>query len=132
MDQEGGVGRRKALRRKINVIATSEATNFDRPPTRLEADPNADYFHVCSNETVHGHRLAEWPKHPNLVVDASSRDHVAPAPDRAHARWSTRGAQKNLGPAGVVLAIVRKDLYERSGKSVPKLWSFKEQAEAKS
>ena len=42
------------------------------------------------------------------------------------------GAQKNLGPAGVVLTIVRKDLYERIGKSVPKIWSFKALAEAKS
>ena len=41
---------------------------------------DADYFHVCSNETVHGHRLPTWPKHPNLVVDASSEFMSRPHP----------------------------------------------------
>ena len=40
---------------KIRVIASSEGTNFDRPPTGWTADPGAAYLHVCSNETVHGH-----------------------------------------------------------------------------
>jgi phosphoserine aminotransferase len=116
---------------KIRVIATSEATNFDRPPTGWKADPAASYLHVCSNETVHGHRLAEWPEHPTLVVDASSEMMSRPHPI-ARTALVYAGAQKNLGPAGVVLTIVRKDLYERIGKSVPKIFSFKALAEAKS
>ena len=116
---------------KIRVIATSESTNFDRPPTGWTADPNAAYLHVCSNETVHGHRLVEWPEHPNLVVDASSEMMSRPHPI-ARTALVYAGAQKNLGPAGVVLTIVRKDLYDRIGKSVPKIFSFKALAEAKS
>jgi len=116
---------------KIRVIANSEATNFDRPPTGWTADPNAAYLHVCSNETVHGHRLAEWPEHPTLVVDASSEMMSRPHPVSRTALIYA-GAQKNLGPSGVVLAIVRKDLYDRIGKSVPKIFSFKAIAEAKS
>ncbi|MEA2736649.1 MAG: phosphoserine aminotransferase, partial [Humisphaera sp.] len=59
---------------KINVVATSESTNFDHSPPQSEwkLSSDADYFHVCTNETVHGHRLPQWPKHANLVVDASS------------------------------------------------------------
>ena len=103
-----------------------------RPPAdRLEADPNASYLHVCSNETVHGHRLAEWPEHPTLVVDASSEMMSRPHPVSRTALIYA-GAQKNLGPAGVVLTIVRKDLYERIAKSVPKIFNFKAIAEAKS
>jgi phosphoserine aminotransferase len=116
---------------KIRVIATSESTNFDRPPTGWKADPSASYLHVCSNETVHGHRLAEWPEHPTLVVDASSEMMSRPHPVSRTALIYA-GAQKNLGPAGVVLTIVRKDLYDRIGKSVPKIFSFKALAEAKS
>jgi phosphoserine aminotransferase len=116
---------------KIRVIATSEPTNFDRPPTGWKADPAASYLHVCSNETVHGHRLVEWPEHPTLVVDASSEMMSRPHPI-ARTALVYAGAQKNLGPAGVVLTIVRKDLYERIGKSVPKIFSFKALAEAKS
>jgi phosphoserine aminotransferase len=116
---------------KIRVIGSSESTNFDRPATGWTADPGAAYLHVCSNETVHGHRLAEWPEHANLVVDSSSEMMSRPHPiGRTAVVYA--GAQKNLGPAGVVLTIVRKDLYERIGKSVPKIWSFKALAEAKS
>jgi phosphoserine aminotransferase len=116
---------------KIRVIGSSEATSFDRPATGWTADPGAAYLHVCSNETVHGHRLAEWPTHPNLVVDSSSEMMSRPHPvSRAAIVYA--GAQKNLGPSGTVLAIVRKDLYDRIPKSVPKIFNFKVLAEAKS
>jgi phosphoserine aminotransferase len=115
---------------KIRVIGTSEATHFDRPPS-FTADPAASYLHVCSNETVHGHRLAEWPSHPNLIVDASSEMMSRPHPVTRTAMVYA-GAQKNLGPSGTVLAIVRKDLYDRIAKSVPKIFNFKALAEAKS
>ena len=116
---------------QTKVIASSEETSFDRPPTGWTADPSASYLHVCSNETVHGHRLAEWPEHPNLVVDASSEMMSRPHPvDRTAIIYA--GAQKNLGPAGVVLTIVRKELYERISKQVPKIFNFKVLADAKS
>jgi phosphoserine aminotransferase len=116
---------------KLRVIASSESTNFDRPPTGWTADPAAAYLHVCSNETVHGHRLAEWPTHPNLVVDASSEMMSRPHPV-AKTALIYAGAQKNLGASGTVLAIVRKDLYDRIPKSVSKIFNFKAIAEAKS
>lgn len=116
---------------QVRVIATSEATSYDRPPTGWTADPDASYLHVCSNETVHGHRLAEWPEHANLVVDSSSEMMSRPHPiDRSAIVYA--GAQKNLGPAGVVLTIVRKDLYDRIPKTVPKIFNFKVLADAKS
>ncbi len=67
---------------KLNVVATSEASNFDHSPAPSDwkLNPEADYFHVCSNETVHGHRLPTWPKHKNLVVDASSEFMSRPHP----------------------------------------------------
>src|SRR6188508_1899581 len=92
---------------KINVVATSEASNFDHSPApgewKLSAD--ADYFHICTNETVHGHRLPTWPKHKNLIVDASSEFLSRPHPVNDCA-LVYGGAQKNLGPSGLVLAIV--------------------------
>jgi phosphoserine aminotransferase len=116
---------------RIRVIGSSEATGFDRPAAGWQADPDASYLHVCSNETVHGHRLAEWPEHKNLVVDASSEMMSRPHPVGRTALVYA-GAQKNLGPAGVVVAIVRKDLYPRIAKSVPKILNFQVLAEAKS
>src|SRR5262249_41180384 len=95
----------------LNVVASSEATNFDQSPlpNTWKLKPDADYFHVCSNETVHGHRLPQWPTHPNLVVDASSEFMSRPHPAKDCALIYA-GSQKNLGPAGVVLVIVRKDM----------------------
>ena len=116
-----------------NVVASSESTNFDHSPLPGEwkLTEGADYFHVCSNETVHGHRLPEWPSHPNLIVDSSSEMMSRPHPVSRTALVYA-GAQKNLGPSGTVLVIVRKDLYDRIPKSVPKIFNFKVLAEAKS
>src|SRR4029077_8617635 len=116
---------------KVRVIGSSEAANFDRPATGWTADPDAAYLHVCSNETVHGHRLAEWPQHANLVVDSSSEMMSRPHPIGRTALVYA-GAQKNLGASGTVLAIVRKDLYDRIPKNVAKIFNFKAIAEAKS
>ena len=115
----------------VRAVASSEASNFDRAPTGWSADPAASYFHVCSNETVHGHRLVEWPTHANLVVDASSEFMSRPHPVNRCALVYA-GAQKNLGPSGVVVALVRKDLYSRIPASLPGLFSFAKLAEAKS
>ncbi len=118
---------------KINVVASSEQSNFDHAPQPQEwkLTEGADYFHVCTNETVHGHRLAQWPKHPNLIVDASSEFLSRPHP-AGECALVYGGAQKNLGPAGVVLVIARKDMYAKQKKVPSKLWSFKDQAENKS
>ena len=118
---------------QARIIASSEATGFDRCPEQAEWKLSADaaYLHVCSNETVHGHRLVEWPTHPVLVVDASSEFMSRPHPvGRAAIIYA--GAQKNLGPAGVVMAIVRKDLYARIPASVPGIFHFQKLAESKS
>jgi phosphoserine aminotransferase len=118
---------------KTNIVGNTESSNFDHstPASEWKLASDADYFHVCSNETVHGHRLATWPKHPNLIVDASSEFLSRPHPVGESA-LVYGGAQKNLGPAGVVLVYVRKDLYPKQKKTPTKLWSFKDQAENKS
>ncbi len=116
---------------KIKVIASSKETAFDRPPQGWTASPDAAYLHVCSNETVHGHRLAEWPSHPTLVVDASSEMMSRPHPiDRTALVYA--GAQKNLGPSGVVLVIVRKDVYSRIPESTPEIFNLQVLADNKS
>lgn len=120
---------------KTSIVASSEATNFDHAPLPAEwkLNADADYFHVCSNETVHGHRLVKWPTDAskNLIVDVSSEFMSRPHPVTECA-LVYGGSQKNLGPSGVVLVIVRKDLYAKQKKTASKLWSFKDMAENKS
>lgn len=116
---------------QVRVVGSSEADQFARPASGWTSDPHASYLHVCSNETVHGHRLVELPKHPTLIVDASSEIMARPHP-MGNIALLYAGAQKNLGPSGVVLAVVRKDMLERIPKSLAKIFSFKAHAEAKS
>jgi phosphoserine aminotransferase len=114
---------------RVNVIGSSEATGFDRNPTGWQPTPGADYLYLCSNETISGTRWSELPEHPNLIVDASS-ELMARRIDVRKLALLFGGAQKNLGPAGLVLAIVRRDLYERIPPSVPAIFDFRAHAKA--
>lgn len=114
---------------QVNVVGSSEATGFDRIPTGWQPTPGADYLYLCSNETISGTRWATLPPHPNLIVDASSELMARPL-DIGQFALLFGGAQKNLGPAGLVLAIVRRDLYEKIPPTVPAIFDFKAHAKA--
>ena len=114
---------------RVNVVGSSEATGFDRIPTDWQPTPEADYLYLCSNETIYGTRWTTLPEHPCLVVDASSELLARPL-DVGTLAILFGGAQKNLGPAGLVLAIVRRDLYERIPSSVPPIFDFRAHANA--
>jgi phosphoserine aminotransferase len=116
---------------QVNVVGSSEATGFDRLPDAWEPTSDASYLYVCSNETIFGTRWATFPRHPNLIADVSSEFMARPIDVRQFAMLFG-GAQKNLGPAGVVLAIVRRDLYARIPPEVPAVFSFEAHARAKS
>ncbi|MCC7371838.1 MAG: 3-phosphoserine/phosphohydroxythreonine transaminase [Chloroflexi bacterium] len=114
---------------QVNVVGSSEATGFDRLPTGWQPTEGADYLYICSNETITGARWSTLPTHPTLVVDASSELMARPLDVRQTA-IIFGGAQKNLGPAGVVLAIIRRDLYERIPASVPAIFDFRAHAKS--
>jgi phosphoserine aminotransferase len=116
---------------EVNVLASSEATGFDRIPAGWTPTPAASYLHLCSNNTIYGTRWSSFFEHPCLMVDASSEIMSRPMDVKKFALLYA-GAQKNLGPAGVALVIVRKDLYARIPKSVPAIFNFQKHAEAKS
>ncbi|MFH0938583.1 MAG: 3-phosphoserine/phosphohydroxythreonine transaminase [Planctomycetota bacterium] len=114
-----------------NLLATSESANFDHIPTGWKTNANASYLHICANNTIYGTQWSKFPEHPCLIADMSSEIMSRPW-DMNKFALVYAGAQKNLGPSGVVLAIVRKDLYERIPKTVAKIFNFKAHAEAKS
>jgi phosphoserine aminotransferase len=119
----------------VHVACTTEADNFTRVPTQaeLKLDPAAAYLHFTSNETIHG---VEWKREPEagavpLVCDASSDIFSRPI-DVSRYELIYAGAQKNLGPSGVTLVILRNDLLERVPKNLPTMLDYKVQAENKS
>jgi phosphoserine aminotransferase len=111
------------------VAGSTEASGFDRVPTRadLELDPRAAYLHFTSNNTIYGTQWQEPPEPPSgvpLVCDASS-DFLSRPIDVARHGLVYAGAQKNLGPAGVTVVVVRRDLLERSPGRLPALLDYK-------
>lgn len=97
----------------VHVVASSEDTLFDRIPTLDPAkfDPEADYFYITLNNTIYGTRYRELPDTGNvpLVGDMSSSI-LSEEIDITKFGLLFAGAQKNLGPAGVTVVIVREDL----------------------
>ncbi|MDC7125394.1 MAG: 3-phosphoserine/phosphohydroxythreonine transaminase [Spirochaetales bacterium] len=92
-----------------------KANNYTELPSELDIDKNASYLHITSNETIGG---LEWQKFPDtkdvpLVADMSSDIMSRPVPAEKFGLIYA-GAQKNLGPAGTTLVIIRDDLLERS------------------
>ena len=98
---------------KANVAASSEAEKFTHIPDRAgwKLDPNAAYVHITTNETIHGVQFRDVPEvgAVPLVADASSDIACRPL-DISKFGLIYAGAQKNIGPAGLTLVIVRDDL----------------------
>ena len=117
---------------KVNVAASSEATNFDRIPKRetWQLDPNAAYVHICSNETIGGVEFHFTPDVGDvpLVADMSSSIMSRPV-DVTKYGLIYGGAQKNIGPAGVTLVIVRDDLIGQALPITPSAFDYKQQAD---
>lgn len=97
----------------VNVIASSEDKNFSYIPDcrDLPVTPNADYVYICENNTIYGTKFKELPntKGKVLVSDVSSCFLSEPV-DVSRYGLLYGGVQKNIGPAGVVIVIIREDL----------------------
>ena len=98
---------------KVNVIASSEYKNYTYIPDlkNLKISDDADYVYICHNETVHGLKYNDIPETGDkiLVADMSS-DFLSEPVDVSKYGLIYAGAQKNVGPAGVVVVIIREDL----------------------
>src|SRR5688572_19201653 len=111
---------------KVNVAFEGSKVGYTYVPadSEIKQSPNAVYLHYCSNNTIYGTRYNKPPttKAP-LIVDASSEIFSRPIDVKKHALIYA-GAQKNLGPSGVVLVIIRKDFVERGKKDLPSMFSY--------
>jgi phosphoserine aminotransferase len=120
---------------QVNVAATTEAENFTRIPRQdeIKLDPQAAYVHITTNNTIFG---TQWKSEPEvgdvpLVADASSDIFSRPIDVRKYGLIYA-GAQKNLGPAGVTLVIIREDLLARSPANLPTMLDYNTHAKNKS
>ena len=118
-----------------NVAASTKAENYARVPSQkeLKLTPGAAYVHMTSNNTIEGTEFKQLPDVGDapLVSDTSSDMFSRPIDVGRHALIYS-GAQKNMGPAGVTVVIVRDDLLQRSQKSLPTMLNYAVHAENKS
>ena len=116
---------------EVTIAATSRADNYTYVPDMAAAkfDPDADYVHITQNNTIYGTRFVELPdvKAP-LVADASSMILSEPM-DVNRYGVIYAGAQKNIGPSGLCVVIVRKDLLGHAKPICPKLMDWKVEAD---
>ena len=120
---------------EATVIWDGKATNYDRLPTagEVKVDPKAAYLYYASNETIQGVQFQSEPESGDvpLVCDASS-DFLSRPLDVKKYGILYACAQKNAGPSGVTVVIMRKDLLQRSSDALPGYLNFHTHAEAQS
>jgi phosphoserine aminotransferase len=119
----------------VNVAATMADGGFTRVPSRdeISLNPHAAYVHITSNETIEG---VQWKREPNvgdvpLVCDASS-DILSREIDVTKYGLIYAGAQKNMGPSGVTLVIIRDDLLQRIPENLPTMLDYRIHVQNKS
>ena len=116
----------------VQIAATSEDRKFTYAPKQWHERRDAAYVHYCSNETIGGVEFHEIPNvELPLVADASSHFLSRPL-DISKFALVYAGAQKNVGPAGLTIVIVREDLIGSAAKHTPSVMDYKKQAEAES
>jgi len=116
----------------VAIAASSEDRNFTYAPKNFSVRKDAAYLHYCSNETIGGVEYHSIPKAEiPLVADASSHFLSRPL-EVSKFGLIYAGAQKNAGPAGLTIVLVREDLIGQAAKGTPTVMDYKLQADADS
>lgn len=112
---------------KVNVIWDGKADNYMRAPAlgELTFTPDAAYTHICTNETIGGVRFPVFPEPPSPLIADMSSDILSRRFDIRRFGMIYAGAQKNLGPSGMALVALRRDLAERCPDTVNLFFRYK-------
>lgn len=108
----------------IDVVASSKEQNYNHIPKGYSVSPDYAYLHTTSNNTIFGTQYQTWPDSPVRMVCDMSSDIFSRPIDMDRFDLIYAGAQKNLGPAGVTLVIVRKELVGKSGRTLPTMLRY--------
>ncbi len=126
------VGEARRFCKVVNVAADEAASNYSTVPAQgaLKLTPDAAYFHYTPNETIGGVEFDYVPQTGSvpLVADFSSTILSRPV-DVSKFGLIYAGAQKNIGPSGIVVVIVREDLIGKARSGTPAVWDFKAMAD---
>ena len=108
----------------VNLAASSEEQGFRSVPREFSCSPNSAYFHYTSNNTIYGTQFHSEPEVEGVLVCDASSDLLYKKIDVSKYGLIYASAQKNLGPAGVTIVIIRKDLLKRSPADLPVMLDY--------
>ncbi len=116
---------------ETNVIWSGKEEKYIRMPkaSELSFTPGAEYVHICSNETIGGIRFPSFPKTEAPLIADMSSEIMSRVIDVNQFGMIYAGAQKNIGPSGLALVIIRKDLIERTPETTPVFLRYKTHAD---
>lgn len=109
----------------IEVLASSEASNFNYIPKGFKIPKEAAYLHLTSNNTIYGTQLQRFPKSPVPIVCDMSSDFLSRPFDINQFGLIYAGAQKNLGPAGTTVVIIREDMLGKVQRYLPTMLDYR-------
>ncbi len=127
---ETGVWAKKALKEAKGIgeayaIASSADKNYSYIPKGYEIPADADYFHITTNNTIYGTEIKEDYDSPVPLVADMSSDIMSRPVDVSKYALIYGGAQKNVGPAGVIFAIIRKDILGKVSRYIPTMLDYR-------
>jgi len=115
----------KILSKDVRVIASSEEKDFSYIPKSFPVDGNASYLHITSNNTIKGTQWADFPKAGQVPLACDMSSDIMSRPfDPKPFGLIYAGAQKNLGPAGSAMVIIRKDMLDRVPANLPSMLKY--------
>lgn len=111
--------------KQINIVASSEDKNFSYIPQNIKFNPDAAYVHLTSNNTIKGTQWASFPETGKVPIVADMSSDIMSRPlDIDKFGLIYAGAQKNIGPAGVCMAIIRDDMLQLAPDNIPSMLKY--------
>jgi len=127
---ETGVWAKKAIKEakffgQVDIVASSSDKNFTYVPKNFSIPANADYFHITTNNTIYGSELHTDIDSPVPLVADMSSDILSRPVDVSKYAIIYGGAQKNIGPAGVTVVIIREDILGKVDRPIPTMLDYR-------
>jgi phosphoserine aminotransferase len=130
---DSGIWASKAIKEvstfgKANVVASSKSDNYTFIPKDFEIPADSAYFHCTSNNTIYGTEMFSFPETNVPIVCDMSSDILSRVIDVSKFGLIYAGGQKNIGPAGVTVVIVKDEILGKSGRKIPSMLDYQIQA----
>jgi phosphoserine aminotransferase len=114
------------------IVASSKDSNYNHIPKGYSIPSDADYFHCTSNNTIFGTQMKEFPSLDIPVVCDMSSDIFSRVIDFTKFDIIYAGAQKNMGPAGTTLVVIKEDILGKNGRAIPSMLDYSKHIKAES